>query len=163
MRRRSTSLFWREKLASLQPITIAGRYVLYAPFDATTQTFTAGPQLAYRHFKKVTLFVHPSIGVIHENISINSHDAFTQLRSFYLRCLANFRQVQLLPSSAPRNPMTPPTSTVSAAAPISMPPSIFTSAPMLNLCMWTYSAVCWPIRATAFASRLAPPSALART
>jgi len=52
-------------------------YKLYAPFDATTQTFTIGPQLACRHFKKVTLFVHPSIGVIHENISVNSHDAFT--------------------------------------------------------------------------------------
>jgi hypothetical protein len=53
-------------------------YVLWAPFDATTQTFTLGPQLAYRHLKKVTLFVHPSIGVIHENISINPHDLFTQ-------------------------------------------------------------------------------------
>jgi hypothetical protein len=54
-------------------------YVLYAPFDATTQTFTAGPQLNFRHFKKVTLFVHPSIGAIHENISVNSHDLFTRL------------------------------------------------------------------------------------
>jgi hypothetical protein len=52
-------------------------YVLWAPFDATTQTFTAGPQLAYRHFKRVTFFVHPSIGAIHENISVNSHDVFT--------------------------------------------------------------------------------------
>ena len=52
-------------------------YVLFVPFDATTQTYTAGPQLAYRHFKKVTLFAHPSIGAIHENISLNPHDAFT--------------------------------------------------------------------------------------
>jgi hypothetical protein len=44
---------------------------LSVPFDATTQTFTAGPQLAYRHMKKVTLFIHPSIGAIHENISLN--------------------------------------------------------------------------------------------
>lgn len=49
-------------------------YVLWAPFQAATQTFTAGPQLAYRHFKKVTLFAHPSIGAIHENISIGTHD-----------------------------------------------------------------------------------------
>jgi hypothetical protein len=49
-------------------------YKLYAPFDATTQTFTAGPQLNYRHFKKVTLFVHPSVGAIHENIAIGSHN-----------------------------------------------------------------------------------------
>jgi opacity protein-like surface antigen len=60
------------------PIVIPVGYRLSAPFDATTQTFTAGPQLACRHFKKVTLFIHPSIGAIHENISINPHDAFTQ-------------------------------------------------------------------------------------
>jgi opacity protein-like surface antigen len=57
---------------------LPANYVLYAPFDATTQTYTAGPQLTYRHFKKVTVFGHPSIGVIHENISLNPHDAFTQ-------------------------------------------------------------------------------------
>ncbi len=52
-------------------------YVLWAPLDATTQTFTAGPQLQYRHFKKFTPFIHPSIGAIHENISITDHgDAF---------------------------------------------------------------------------------------
>jgi hypothetical protein len=59
-------------------ILLPPNYVLFAPFDATTQTYTAGPQLAYRHFKKVTFFGHPSIGVIHENISLNPHDAFTQ-------------------------------------------------------------------------------------
>jgi opacity protein-like surface antigen len=59
-------------------ISLPSNYVLSAPFDASTQTFTAGPQLAYRHFKKVTLFAHPSIGAIHENISIHPHDAFTQ-------------------------------------------------------------------------------------
>jgi len=64
--------------AGLLPVPAPPGYVLWAPFDATTQTFTAGPQLAYRHFKKVTFFVHPSIGAIHENISINPHDAFTQ-------------------------------------------------------------------------------------
>jgi opacity protein-like surface antigen len=53
-------------------------YVLWAPFNATTQTFTAGPQLAYRHFKKVTVFAHPSIGAIHEYITVKSHDGFTQ-------------------------------------------------------------------------------------
>ncbi len=43
---------------------------LYVPFSATTQTYTGGPQLAYRHFKKATLFVHPSIGAIHEHINL---------------------------------------------------------------------------------------------
>jgi hypothetical protein len=57
--------------------TLPASYVLWAPFNATTQTFTAGPQLNYRHFKKVTLFVHPSIGAIHEYIAIGTHkDAF---------------------------------------------------------------------------------------
>jgi opacity protein-like surface antigen len=61
----------------LLPISIPAGYQLYAPFDATTETFTIGPQVAYRHFKKVTLFAHPSIGAIHENIALNAHDAFT--------------------------------------------------------------------------------------
>jgi len=59
------------------PLVIPANYQLWAPFNATTQTFTAGPQLNYRHFKKVTLFVHPSIGAIHEYIAIGTHkDAF---------------------------------------------------------------------------------------
>ncbi len=56
------------------PAAYFTNYRLYAPFEATTQTYTAGPQLTYRHFKKITLFVHPSIGAIHENISIQSHN-----------------------------------------------------------------------------------------
>lgn len=63
-------------LAKAGGILPAG-YVLFVPFDATTQTFTGGPQLAYRHFKKATLFVHPSIGAIHERISLKAHDPFT--------------------------------------------------------------------------------------
>jgi hypothetical protein len=52
-------------------------YVASVPFSAATQTFTAGPQLAYRHFKYVTLFVHPSIGAIHEHINLEPWDPFT--------------------------------------------------------------------------------------
>lgn len=52
-------------------------YYAYIPFHATTQTFTGGPQLTTHHFKKFTLFVHPSIGVIHEHINLQPHDAFT--------------------------------------------------------------------------------------
>lgn len=61
------------KLGGIVPAT----YVVFVPFSATTQTFTGGPQLAYRHFKKVTLFVHPSIGAIHEHINLEPHDLFT--------------------------------------------------------------------------------------
>jgi hypothetical protein len=41
-------------------------YMLIVPAHSKTQTFAAGPQLAYRHFSKVTLFVRPSIGAIRE-------------------------------------------------------------------------------------------------
>jgi opacity protein-like surface antigen len=58
----------------IPPATLAAVSV---PFDATTQTYTVGPQLAYRHFQKMTLFVHPSIGAMHENISLNANNALT--------------------------------------------------------------------------------------
>lgn len=41
-------------------------YQLAVSTSSTTQTFAAGPQLEYRHFKRVTLFVRPSIGAIYE-------------------------------------------------------------------------------------------------
>jgi len=34
---------------------------------SATQTFAAGPQLAYRHFSKVTLFLRPDLGAIYEH------------------------------------------------------------------------------------------------
>jgi hypothetical protein len=36
-------------------------YSLNIPLHATTQTFTAGSQLNYRHFSRVTLFIRPSL------------------------------------------------------------------------------------------------------
>lgn len=45
---------------------IPPNYALTVPASSLTQTFAAGPQLAYRHFKKITLFARPSIGAIHE-------------------------------------------------------------------------------------------------
>ena len=42
-------------------------YSLSVASKSTTQTFAAGPQLAYRHFQKITLFFRPVyMGVIHE-------------------------------------------------------------------------------------------------
>jgi hypothetical protein len=42
-------------------------YSLSVAAHSKTQTFAAGPQLAYRHFKKTTLFLRPVfMGVIHE-------------------------------------------------------------------------------------------------
>jgi len=44
-------------------------YVLDVPFDARTYTITAGPQINYRHFKHVTLFIRPAIGLVHEVVT----------------------------------------------------------------------------------------------
>ena len=41
-------------------------YSLVVPFDSETQTFAAGPQLAYRRWPLVTLFIRPSLGAIRE-------------------------------------------------------------------------------------------------
>jgi hypothetical protein len=41
-------------------------YKLAVPTDSLTQTFAGGPQFSYRRFKKVTLFIRPSFGIIHE-------------------------------------------------------------------------------------------------
>ena len=39
---------------------------LTVPTHSATQTFAGGPQLEFRHFSEVTLFIRPSIGVIYE-------------------------------------------------------------------------------------------------
>ena len=62
---------WQQQLGGLlQQLAAAGElpagYTVAIPSNSVTQTFAAGPQLAYRHFKKVTLFVRPSLGAIHE-------------------------------------------------------------------------------------------------
>jgi hypothetical protein len=41
------------------------------PFDINTQTYEAGPQLNYRHFKKVTFFVRPALGALHANAKVS--------------------------------------------------------------------------------------------
>jgi len=42
-------------------------YAVNVPLSATTQTFTAGSQLNYRHFSKVTLFIRPSLAAFRLN------------------------------------------------------------------------------------------------
>ena len=39
------------------------------PYNSITYTYTAGPQINIRKFKKVTLFVHPDLGAIHEKVT----------------------------------------------------------------------------------------------
>lgn len=49
-------------------------YQLMAQTNATVLTFSAGPQINYRHFKPVTLFVRPALGVFHEQATLNPSD-----------------------------------------------------------------------------------------
>lgn len=61
------------QLAKLEPIIplLPPGFVLAAPYDATTYTFTGGPQFSLRKYKWVTLFAHPSIGGMHESVTAN--------------------------------------------------------------------------------------------
>ena len=56
--------------AELQQLVALGAipatYQLVAPAHSVTQTFAAGPELLFHHFKSITIFVRPSVGVIHE-------------------------------------------------------------------------------------------------
>ncbi len=52
-------------------------YQLAVTTTSTTQTFAAGPQFEYRHFRQVTLFVRPSIGAIYESAIPHPSDAFS--------------------------------------------------------------------------------------
>ena len=44
-------------------------FVPWTPYTANTFTITGGPQLNYRHFKYVTLFVHPDIGAMYQSVT----------------------------------------------------------------------------------------------
>lgn len=62
---------WQQQLGGLlQELAQAGQlpagYTVAVPSNSRTQTFAGGPQLSYRHFQKVTIFVRPSVGAIHE-------------------------------------------------------------------------------------------------
>ena len=56
--------------AQLQPLKDAGflpaNYQPAVPLHSRSQTYATGPQLNYRRFKAVTLFIHPDLGAIHE-------------------------------------------------------------------------------------------------
>lgn len=68
--------------STLTPLEAAGLippgYALSIPTDSTTQTFAAGPQLEYRHFRYVTLFIRPSIGAIRELATPQPTDAISK-------------------------------------------------------------------------------------
>jgi hypothetical protein len=54
---------------------IPANYTLTVPTDSTTHSFAAGPQLAYRRWKLITLMLRPSVGAIHETATPRPTDA----------------------------------------------------------------------------------------
>lgn len=68
--------------SQLQQLAAAGiippGYSLVVPIDSSTQTFAAGPELAYRRWPLVTLYVRPSIGAIHEIATPHALDPIAQ-------------------------------------------------------------------------------------
>lgn len=55
-------------------------YQLSVPTDSTTQTYALGPQVEYRHLRRETLFLRPSIGAVHQTAvpHANPADPFAQ-------------------------------------------------------------------------------------
>ena len=53
---------------------IPPNYQLIVPTDAFSQTFAFGPQLEYRHYKPLTLFVRPSLGAIRQRVTAHPAD-----------------------------------------------------------------------------------------
>jgi hypothetical protein len=49
--------------------------------DVFTQTFAAGPQLAYRHYTKATFFLRPSLGALREHATPHPSDPFATIIS----------------------------------------------------------------------------------
>jgi hypothetical protein len=58
---------------------LPANYHLAVPTDASTQTFAFGPQLAYRHFSKLTLFLRPSLGGLRERAVPHAADGFQKV------------------------------------------------------------------------------------
>lgn len=58
---------------------LPANYRLAVPTDASTQTFAMGPQLAFRHFNKATLFLRPSLGALRERAVPHAQDPFQKV------------------------------------------------------------------------------------
>ncbi len=51
-------------------------YQLRVNTGAFLQSFAMGPQFNYRHFKRVTIFAHPSLGAFREHVWVHPTDPF---------------------------------------------------------------------------------------
>src|SRR5450755_1588351 len=65
--------------AQLAPFKAAGLlpaiYETVVPLHSQSETYAAGPQVNYRHFRAFTLFAHPDLGAIHEAATPHPGDA----------------------------------------------------------------------------------------
>ena len=78
----ATAALQTELNSYLGPLKAAGllpaSYVPTLPLGSVTETFSAGPQLVFRHYNRVTFFVRPALGAIHEVATGHPNDVFTQ-------------------------------------------------------------------------------------
>jgi hypothetical protein len=58
---------------------LPSNYVAALPFSSVTQTFTAGPEFPYRHFKRFTPYIRPSCGIINEIATAHPKDTLTNI------------------------------------------------------------------------------------
>jgi len=56
-------------LTQAEPLGAPDPSSVHVPFKSTTYTFATGPQFYFRRWEKVTFFVRPGFGGIHENAS----------------------------------------------------------------------------------------------
>lgn len=47
------------------------------PYEAVTQTFSAGPQVNIRRWRPVTFFVRPALGILHEKVTAKPQNALS--------------------------------------------------------------------------------------
>lgn len=60
--------------AELSTLPLPPGYVLAVPFNATTSTFSAGPQINIRKLRPITWFVRPALGILHEHVTARPTD-----------------------------------------------------------------------------------------
>ncbi len=64
--------------AQLDPLKQAGllpaSYQPRVPIHSSTQSYAMGPQLMFRHFKALSIFVRPDLGAIHESVTAHPTD-----------------------------------------------------------------------------------------
>jgi hypothetical protein len=60
--------------AQLSHLTFPPGYALVVPFNATTSTYSAGPQINFRKFKPITIFIRPALGILHEHVTARPAD-----------------------------------------------------------------------------------------